>query len=134
MNSASAASLAASISYRPASGNIGAEITGVDLGRPLEKSVVDAIRAILLEWKVVFFRDQPISEAQYVEFAKQFGEVLPAHPSLPVSPEHPEIVVLKRVEDSGIEGLTYDRTWHADVTYEAEPPIASILRAIDVPE
>jgi taurine dioxygenase len=134
MSTAGAASLAASVGFRPASGHIGAEITGVDLRSPLDKSTLDAIREILLKWKVVFFRNQPITEAQYVAFGKQFGEVLPAHPSLPVSPEHPEIVVLKRVEDSGFEGLTYDRTWHADVTYEAEPPVASILRAIDVPE
>jgi taurine dioxygenase len=134
MSTASTASLTAPISHRPASGHIGTEITGVDLREPLDESVVNGIRDVLLKWKVVFFRDQAITEAQYVEFARQFGEVLRAHPSLPVSPEHPEIVVLKRVEDSGIEGLTFDRTWHADVTYEAEPPVASILRAIEVPE
>jgi alpha-ketoglutarate-dependent taurine dioxygenase len=122
------------LQYRPASGHIGAEISGVDLRRPLDDAEVAAIRATLLEWKMVFFRDQFLTEAQYVAFGRQFGEVLHAHPSLPVSPDHPEIVVLKRVEDSGFPGLTYDRTWHADVTYEPEPPIASILRAIEVPE
>jgi taurine dioxygenase len=127
-------SVSQAIRCRPASGHIGAEITGVDLREPLDKSVASAIRETLLKWKVVFFRDQELTAAQYVEFGRQFGEVLPGHPTLPVDPDHPEIVVLKRVEDSGIEGLTYDRTWHADVTYEAEPPIASILRAIEVPE
>lgn len=134
MPTADSASSTQTIRCRPVSGHIGAEITGVDLRQPLDDAAIDAIREVLHTWKVAFFREQFLSEAQYVAFGRQFGEVLPAHPSLPVSPDHPEIVVLKRVEDSGIDGLSYARTWHADVTYEVEPPVASILRAIEVPE
>ena len=46
MSTAGAASLAASVGFRPASGHIGAEITGVDLRSPLDKSTLDAIREI----------------------------------------------------------------------------------------
>src|SRR5436309_1466712 len=80
------------LSVRPLSGYIGAEILDVDLGA-LTPDVVAAIRAVLLRWKVVFFRDQDITPAQQIEFGRQFGTLLPGYPTKgPVSPEYPELV------------------------------------------
>ena len=71
------------IDVRPIAGCIGAEIHGVDLTAPLDAAVVAAIRETLLKWKVVFFRDQHIDQAQHLAFARAFGEPTPAHPTLP---------------------------------------------------
>lgn len=71
------------LSVRPMSGHIGAEIDGVDLGQPLSPELVAEIRATLLRWKVVFFRDQHITRQQHVELGRLFGSVTPAHPTLP---------------------------------------------------
>src|SRR5690348_17157127 len=80
---------------RPLAGHIGAEIVGVDLTQPLDDAVVDAIRATLLRWKVVFFRDQRVTQDQHIAFGRRFGDVTPAHPTLPAAfLDHPEILLL----------------------------------------
>jgi taurine dioxygenase len=124
------------LDVRPLAGKIGAEILGVDLAKPLEPAVVAEIRATLLKWKVVFFRDQELTPAQHIAFGRQFGEVTPAHPTLPAMiPEHPEILVLGR-RNSAMDDESGPRTesrWHTDVTFVPNPPMASILRAVVVP-
>jgi alpha-ketoglutarate-dependent sulfate ester dioxygenase len=124
------------LDVRPLSGYIGAEILGVDLSGPLDAAVVAAIRATLLEWKVVFFRDQQLTPAQHIAFGRQFGEVTPAHPTLPAMiPEHPEILVLGRRNDAMNEasGPRIESRWHTDVTFVPNPPMASILRGVVLP-
>ena len=79
--------ISTTIDVRPLSGHTGAEIHGVDLGEPLTAEVLAQIRATLLQWKVVFFRDQDLTPAQHIAFGRQFGQVTPAHPT-PVSYTH----------------------------------------------
>ncbi|MCD2105548.1 MULTISPECIES: TauD/TfdA dioxygenase family protein [Rhodococcus] len=105
---------------------IGAEISDIDLRDPSEDQIEDLRRA-LLEWKVVFFRDQPISSLNHRDFAAHWGE-LEIHPLLPQG-EVPAVVRFERGEDSpGTENI-----WHVDVTWTKTPPLGSVLRAIDVP-
>ena len=68
------------IEVQPQSAHIGALISGVDLRQPLTAGEVATIRAALLQWKVVFFRDQHLSHAQQIAFARQFGELTVGHP------------------------------------------------------
>ena len=113
------AAAALGLDVRPIAGKIGAEIHGVDLTAPLEASVVAEIRATLLRWKVVFFRDQELTPAQHIAFGRQFGEVTPAHPTLPAMiPEHPEILVLGKRNSAMNEesGPRVESRWHTDVT------------------
>lgn len=122
------------IDVRPISGHIGAEIHGVDLTGPLDAETVAAIRAALLRWKVVFFRDQFITQAQHVAFGALFGEVTPAHPTLPAAfPDFPEILLLDNQAVEGIEESNVESRWHTDVTFLPNPPMASILRGVVVP-
>jgi taurine dioxygenase len=124
------------LDVRPMSGFIGAEIFGVDLSQPLDPAVVAEIRSTLLQWKVVFFRDQDLTPAQHIAFGRQFGEVTPAHPTLPAMiPEHPEILVLGRKNDAMKDdmGLRIESRWHTDVTFVPNPPMASILRGVVLP-
>jgi len=130
------------LEVRPLAGYIGAEIHGVDLAQPLAPEVVAEIRATLLQWKVVFFRDQDLTQDQHVAFGRQFGEVTPAHPTLPAMfPERPEILLLDnemiaKGEGGGAKkgGVTVDSRWHTDVTFVPNPPMGSILRGVIVPE
>lgn len=129
------------LDIRPMSGYTGAEILGVDLSGPLDLAVVAEIRAALLQWKVVFFRDQFIDQAQHLAFAKSFGEPTPAHPTLPaVFPEFPEILQLDNQQGAtkaggkGTDGgPRIESRWHTDVTFTVAPPMASILRGVVVP-
>ena len=135
-----------SLEVRPMSGHIGAEIFGVDLTSSLGTQTVSEIRAALLQWKVVFFRDQHLTQEQHVAFARQFGEPTPAHPTLPaVFPEFPEILLLdnqvfaKREKDDGSPASkssgapSIESRWHTDVTFLPNPPMGSILRGVVVP-
>jgi alpha-ketoglutarate-dependent taurine dioxygenase len=122
------------IDVRPVAGHIGAELHGVDLSRPLDAATVAEIRAALLRWKVVFFRDQHITQAQHIAFGRCFGEVTPAHPTLPaVFPEHPEILLLDNQQYAKIDGLKTESRWHTDVTFVPSPPMASILCGVIIP-
>lgn len=111
---------------RPVTPFIGAEIHGVDLRDPSPEAI-EELRRALLEWKVVFFRDQQITGTQHRDFARHWGE-LEVHPLLPQG-EVPEVVHFERGEDSpGTENI-----WHVDVTWQKRPPLGSILRALEVP-
>ncbi|MGY8960839.1 MAG: TauD/TfdA dioxygenase family protein, partial [Alphaproteobacteria bacterium] len=67
------------IEIKPLAMTIGAEILGADLSKPLPDQQVREIRAALLQWKAIFFRNQPLNHAQQVIFSRQFGECTPAH-------------------------------------------------------
>lgn len=124
----------AQIDVRPAAGHIGAEIAGVDLSRALGPEVVAAIRGALLRWKVVFFRDQELSRDQHVAFGRYFGEVTPAHPTLPAAfSGHPEILLLDNQQSKSMGGATIENRWHTDVSFAPNPPMASILRGAVIP-
>jgi taurine dioxygenase len=130
--------ISTTIDVRPLSGHTGAEIHGVDLGEPLTAEVLAQIRATLLQWKVVFFRDQDLTPAQHIAFGRQFGQVTPAHPTLPAAiPEYPEILVLDNEAYERSErmagGPSIESRWHTDVTFVPNPPMASILRGVVVP-
>ncbi len=119
----------------PLSQHIGAEIRGVDLASDLDDDTIGSIRAALLAWKVVFFRDQQISRDAHVAFGARFGDVLPAHPTLPAPyPERPEILVVEKDPVShDPDGSLLEHRWHTDVTFVEAPPLGSILRAVEVP-
>ena len=68
------------VDVRPLSGHTGAEIRGLDLTQPVGDQAIADIRAALLKWKVVFFREQELGHAEQIAFAKRFGDVTYAHP------------------------------------------------------
>jgi taurine dioxygenase len=125
------------IEVRPLAGHIGAEIKGVDLGAKLSDETIAAVRSTLLKWKVVFFRDQKIGHAEQVAFARRFGELTYAHPheDEPLA-GFPEILPIdsRRYDRKYGKRYSYENRWHTDVTAAVNPPAASILRAVVVPE
>jgi taurine dioxygenase len=112
----------------PMTPTIGAEIEGVDLTRPLSEATVSALRQALLDWKVLFFRDQVIDTEQHLAFARRFG-ALEVHPFAPQKPGYPEVLAITHDE----KNRGKENTWHSDVTWRLEPSLGSILRAIELP-
>ncbi|EAW30341.1 Taurine dioxygenase [marine gamma proteobacterium HTCC2143] len=109
--------------------NIGALITGIDLTKGASQEICAQLKEVLLDAKVLFFRDQNISLEQHMSFARHFGD-LEVHPFAPTHKDHPEVLVLSHGKDSkGTENF-----WHSDVTWRKEPSLGSILRAKRVPE
>ncbi|HET9728446.1 MAG TPA: TauD/TfdA family dioxygenase [Acidimicrobiia bacterium] len=122
----------ARIKVEPWTEVIGAEVHGVDLRTPLDEQLRDEIRRALLEWKVLFFREQHLTAAQQLAFAREFGE-LEQHPFLNVGQE-PEIVRFEKGADrSDPFNVGVENGWHSDVSWRAEPAMGAVLRAIEVP-
>ena len=116
------------IDVTPEGATLGAEVGGVDLGSDLSDEVIADIRRALLDYKVLVFRDQPISPAQHVAFGRRFGE-LEIHPFITGNSEHPELVRFEKGVDTG----GFENGWHHDVTWREVPSMGAILHAIQVP-
>ncbi|OAA27745.1 taurine dioxygenase [Frankia sp. EI5c] len=123
----------------PLSGNIGAEIRGLDV-RTLDDEQVAAVRAAWLHHKVVFFPGQHLTPQEHLAFARLFGEPTEGHPVIPGLDEQPEVFEIdysKARELSASYGRVGTASrgldWHTDVTFVKRPPLGSILRAVVVP-
>lgn len=139
--------LPAEARVRPLSGHTGAEITGVDIARPLTGEHRRLIEDALARWKVVFFRDQSLGHAEQIEFTRQFGALTYAHPHETSPPDgFPEIYTVSPARFAAQYGFhdddsvayirrrySYTNDWHTDVTPAVNPPAASVLRADVVP-
>ncbi|MDJ0847697.1 MAG: TauD/TfdA family dioxygenase [Myxococcota bacterium] len=118
----------APLQIEPLTPTIGAVVRGVRMSGDLPDACIDAIRGALLDWKVIFFRDQDVSVAEHVAFGRRFGE-LEIHPFTPNRKDHPEVVIIQHEAGS----KSGQNTWHSDVTWRLEPSLGSILRAKIVP-
>ncbi|MCX7864791.1 MAG: TauD/TfdA family dioxygenase [Novosphingobium sp.] len=116
---------------KPATPRIGAFIEGIDLREELPDEVIAEIRQALLTYKVIFLRDQDITQEQHVAFARRFGD-LEVHPmSEGLGQEIPEIFHIRTRPDGSNSGANM---WHSDVTWRACPSLGSVLRARIIPE
>jgi taurine dioxygenase len=113
----------------PVAGAIGAEIEGIDLTQPIDASTVAQIRAAWLEHGVVFFRNQPLTPAAFQAFAERFGEVI-EYPFVKGIEGHPLIIPVLKLPH---ERTNFGGIWHTDTAYLAQPPMATMLIAREIP-
>lgn len=110
--------------------HLGAFVSGVDLSSPLEDETVKEIRSALLEFGVIFFRDQPITGEQHLAIAARFGEIDEPHPVFDNDERDARLTIIEskgRAHDS-------EHYWHTDVSYQQAPSMGSILAAKKIPE
>jgi taurine dioxygenase len=111
---------------------IGAELSGITLGDAArDGALFDEIKSLLLQHKVLFLRDQDMSRAEHVEFARRFGE-LEDHPVAGSDPNHPGLVRIYKDLNSPPEH--YENAYHCDATWRDAPPFGSVLRCVEAPE
>jgi taurine dioxygenase len=118
------------IEVKPVTRRIGAEVFGVDLGKPLGQQQFQEIHDALMQHLVLFFRDQEISHDAHKEFGRRFGK-LAIHSGVAGLSDHPEIVAIHADKDSK---FIAGENWHSDLTADAEPPMGSILYLPIVPQ
>ena len=116
----------ARLDIHPVAGRIGAEIRGVELSGNLSADVIEAIQAALLEYKVIFFRDQQLDDQSQEAFASLLGQPI-SHPTVPVREGTSYLLEL-----DGANGQRAN-SWHTDVTFVDAYPKASILRSVVAP-
>ncbi len=110
---------------------LGAELSGVNLGEAARDDGLFAeIKALLLQHKVLFLRDQDFSRAEHVAFARRFGE-LEDHPVAGSDPEYPGLVRIYKSPDAPND--RYENAWHTDATWREVPPMGCVLRCVECP-
>lgn len=111
--------------------HIGAELSGVDLAEAITNDdLFGTIYNALLDNKVLFLRDQSISKAEHVAFARRFGD-LEDHPVAGSDPDHPGLVCIYKDLDSPADH--FENAWHCDATWREKPPMGAVLRCLECP-
>ena len=118
------------VDVRPVSPYVGAEIHGVDLTRPLDDQTTGEIRQALNEHGVIFFRDQTIGLAEHLAFSERFGKI-DTSSFLVAPPGFPMIGEVRKEPD---ETRNIGGNWHSDHSFDAVPPLGSILVARELPD
>jgi taurine dioxygenase len=112
--------------FRKLTARIGAEVTGHNPALELDAAAVAELRTALNEHKALLFRDVSLDDEGQQRFARYFGELTKAHPTVPAVPGQPSILPVDS-EDSRANH------WHTDVTFVVNPPQVSTLRSIVIP-
>ena len=110
------------------SGALGAEIKGINLKDSSDDNW-HQINNLMLEHKVLFFRDQNISSEEQINLAKKFGP-LEKHVYVKGLKDYPEIL---RIIKGPEEKHQWGETWHTDVSYSSKPTKVIILRSRKIP-
>ena len=112
--------------------SIGAELRNINLAAAIDDDeLFHELRSLLLKHRVLFIRDQDISRAEHVGFARRFGE-LEDHPVAGSDPEHPGLVRIYKDPSSKEEH--YENAYHCDATWRECPPMGCVLRCVECPE
>lgn len=116
------------LGIQPLTPHIGAEVSGVDLSQPIGEDLGAELRQALLEWKVIFFRDQHrFTSEHHVALAAIWGE-----PEVnPFFPKGDTVGVSRLAKDAMAVGN--ENIWHSDHSFMAAPALGSVLRAVEVP-
>lgn len=116
------------LTIQPLTAAIGAEITGVDLRKPLDGDDLATVRQALLDHLVIFVRDQDIGLDDQVRFSEYFGSIIPGKGTR-VTDDVVGVNVLDQVAPKG-QGAD---DWHSDHMFLPEPPMGTTLRAVQLP-
>ena len=111
--------------------HIGAELSDVNIAEAVHNDdLFGAIKVALLEHKVLFLRNQDISRADHIAFARRFGE-LEDHPVIGSDPDNPGLVRIYKDESSPPD--YYENSWHSDTTWREKPQMGAVLRCVTCP-
>lgn len=129
-----------SMQIRRLSYALGAEISGIDISKPLDDNSFTQIYSAFLEHGILLFRGQPLTREQHIAFSRRFGEleVTPAHRVGDRDPDFPEIVLVTNKPKATPVGPADKRYqgegWHSDRSFSAVPAQASLLRGVTIPD
>lgn len=110
-------------------GALGAELSGLNLARGCTAEEAANIRQALLDYQVIFLRDQRLTPQQFLDFAEAFGEPV-RYPFVSGIDGFPSIIEVKKLEH---ETVNFGGIWHSDTTYLDEPPMGTMLLSREVP-
>ena len=119
---------------------LGAEVTGLDLTHPLNGETIDELKKTIGRYGVLCFRKQALSEAQQIEFSKQWGPL----EDFPEEDKTVAAATVYHVANVSADGQSLPETdfrvifqkvnarWHTDSSYRYVPAFVSLLYGIEV--
>lgn len=120
------------ITVTPMASAIGAEISGIDLSKPMDNRQAEEFHQAFVDHQVIFVRDQTLTPEQHKSLGSMFGELCET-PFVKSLDGHPEIIeIIKEPEERG--AYNFGGKWHTDLTFNQEPAIASVLYGLEVPK
>ncbi|MFT0172150.1 TauD/TfdA dioxygenase family protein [Paraburkholderia mimosarum] len=114
---------------------LGAEVVGLDLGKPLGAQDFARVHRAHLNHHVLVFRDQRITPEQQIAFSRRFGP-LQAHVLHQFAlPGYPDILIVSNIVENGKPVGLGDagHFWHSDLSYKEKPSLGSMLYAQELP-
>jgi taurine dioxygenase len=117
------------IETHPIAGSLGAVVTGVDLSSPMDAHTLAELRAALLDHLVIFFRDQDLTPATQLAFARHWGEIH-LHPFMAGMPDQPEVLEIRKTP---ADKRNFGGSWHTDQMFSPKPAMGTMLYAKQVP-
>ena len=114
------------ITVKPLTGSLGAEVIGADLRRDAD---FQALRQTFIDHSVIAIRDQDLSAEDHVAFAKRWGQIN-INRFFKQVPGHPEIAMVLKEPD---QKRAIGEDWHTDHSYDMVPAMGSILHALETP-
>ncbi|MGY9019908.1 MAG: TauD/TfdA dioxygenase family protein [Alphaproteobacteria bacterium] len=125
-----------SITVTPLSDAIGAAITDVDLSEEVDAETVAAIKQAWLDNIIIVFPGQDITDDEQEIFCRNFGELELVRTTTSIDKDHPSIMMITNVKDSGKPTALEDgeMMFHYDQCYYEKPSMGSTLYAIEIPD
>jgi alpha-ketoglutarate-dependent taurine dioxygenase len=119
----------------PITTHTGAEVRGLDLTQPVDAALCERLNHAFVAHSVLVFRDQHLSPHQLLAAVQLFGEVFPQHNTRFSLPECPLIHYISN-QDSYPDGRRYipGEGYHTDHSNAAQPPKATVLHAVQLPD
>lgn len=124
------------IEVEPVAGALGAEVRGIDLAQPLSDEILSDLRQAFVDYLVLFFHNQRLTPDRHKALGRSFGELYaypdykPGAARIAAIEGQPEIIELRKEPD---DSANIGHRWHSDLSFEATPPLGSILYALEVP-
>jgi len=123
------------LTVKPLTRTIGAEVTGVDLAKPLDEPTRKALYDAWIEHAVLVIRDQHLSPPQFAAAARLFGDIMEQQLKKFALPDHPEVGTISSKDLPLVDGKLKVRgeQYHTDHSNYAAPPKATMLHAVSLP-
>jgi taurine dioxygenase len=125
-----------SFTVTPIKPNIGAEITGIDLTKPIDEQTRQALYNAIVDNIAVVFKNQHLNPAQFAAAMELFGELMPDQIKTNLAPGVPMVSILDNFEKNskGEQAkVPKNATWHTDHTNKELPPKFTCLYAVAIP-
>lgn len=130
------------LSFRPLTPLIGAEVQGFDMRQPLDPHTAHQLQQAWVTHKVLVLHNQPVSDDEHAAFSRQFGELEEHHQKIIKDKANPAIFKVSNVDENGnirppatdltMKQLLSTKMWHTDSSFRENPAMGSILHGVEV--